>query len=73
MTYEYECKKCGQRFERQQKVTEAPIRVCPCPEEAAVSRVISGGLGVLLPVKGSTPPESSGGGGCCGGGCGRRH
>ncbi len=27
--YEYECEKCGVRFERRQKFSEEPARVCP--------------------------------------------
>jgi putative FmdB family regulatory protein len=27
--YEYECKKCGHRFERIQKFSDKPVTVCP--------------------------------------------
>lgn len=27
--YEYQCGKCGIRFERMQSIKEAPLRVCP--------------------------------------------
>jgi putative FmdB family regulatory protein len=27
-TYEYECRKCRTRFERQQRITEAPLTTC---------------------------------------------
>ncbi|HEC35235.1 MAG TPA: zinc ribbon domain-containing protein [Anaerolineae bacterium] len=27
--YEYECKTCGVRFERMQRFTDDPVRVCP--------------------------------------------
>lgn len=27
--YEYECRQCGGRFERRQKVSEAPVSECP--------------------------------------------
>lgn len=27
--YEYECRNCGQRFERLQSFSDAPVRVCP--------------------------------------------
>ena len=46
-TYEYECRKCGLRFERQQGMTEAPLTQCPkCDGE--VQRLISGGSGFIL-------------------------
>jgi putative FmdB family regulatory protein len=28
-TYEYECEQCGVRFERLQRMTDAPLTVCP--------------------------------------------
>src|SRR5262245_53966351 len=38
--YEYQCKKCGHRFERIQKFSDAPIKKCPeCG--GAVERLIS--------------------------------
>jgi len=56
-TYEYECEKCGIRFERWQAMTEAPITECPeC--QGKVHRVVSGGAGFIL--KGS----GHGRGGC---------
>jgi putative FmdB family regulatory protein len=27
--YEYECKACGVRFERQQLITDDPVKTCP--------------------------------------------
>ncbi len=27
--YEYECRKCGVRFERRQSFTDEPVRTCP--------------------------------------------
>ncbi|MGB9791357.1 MAG: FmdB family zinc ribbon protein [Thermacetogeniaceae bacterium] len=46
-TYEYECEKCGLRFERWQAVTEAPIGECPeCGGK--VRRLISGGAGFFF-------------------------
>jgi putative FmdB family regulatory protein len=27
--YEYECRRCGVRFERRQSFTDEPVRVCP--------------------------------------------
>ena len=38
--YEYQCKKCGHRFERIQKFSDAPVKKCPeC--SGAVERLIS--------------------------------
>ena len=46
-TYEYECKRCGIRFERFQYITEEPIRSCPeCGGE--VKRLISPGGGFIF-------------------------
>ena len=47
LTYEYECKACGLRFERRQPITEAPLTECPeCRGE--VRRLVSGGAGFIL-------------------------
>ena len=49
-TYEYECTRCGHRFEEFQKITDAPVATCPeC--QGPVKRLISGGSG--LHFKGS--------------------
>jgi putative FmdB family regulatory protein len=46
-TYEYECSRCGLQFERQQSMTDAPIKECPeCG--AAVRKLISGGSGFIM-------------------------
>jgi len=46
-TYEYECDKCGLRFERRQAITDEPIQECPqC--NGKVQRLISGGAGFIL-------------------------
>ena len=38
--YEYECKKCGHRFEKIQKFSDEPIKTCPkC--EGEVEKLIS--------------------------------
>ncbi len=74
--YEYECAACTHHFERRQKMSDAPLSVCPdCG--GSVRRLISGGAGAI--TKGSTaasPAANMGcgaGGACCrmgGGGCG---
>lgn len=41
MTYEYECRECHHRWEEEQRITEAPVKICPeCHKEAAL-RLIS--------------------------------
>ena len=47
-TYEYECGACGHRFEKFQSMIDKPIRKCPKCGKTKVSRVISGGAGVLF-------------------------
>lgn len=46
-TYEYECRKCGHRFEAIQSMKDAPLTACErCDGE--VRRLISGGAGLLF-------------------------
>jgi putative FmdB family regulatory protein len=46
-TYEYECRKCGHRFEEFQSIKAEPIKTCPrC--KGKVQRLISGGGGLLF-------------------------
>ena len=70
--YDYLCDACGSRFERRQKMSEAPLESCPdCG--GGVRRLISGGAGAI--TKGSDQhfggsEEAHGtcgaGGPCCG-------
>ena len=46
-TYEYKCAKCGKRFERLQRITEAPLKKCPKCGGKPV-RQMSGGVGVIF-------------------------
>jgi len=63
-TYEYECKKCGLRFERQQPITDRPLTECPeCDGE--VRRLVSGGAGFIIKGAGRGRMERSGKP-CCG-------
>jgi len=44
-TYEYACDDCGNDFEVFQKMSDAPVTVCPkCGK--GVHRVLSGGIGI---------------------------
>jgi putative FmdB family regulatory protein len=46
-TYEYQCQKCGLKFERFQNIKEKPIRECPeC--SGSVKKLISAGAGIIF-------------------------
>ncbi|MCY3699391.1 MAG: zinc ribbon domain-containing protein [Gemmatimonadetes bacterium] len=47
-TYEYRCRGCGHDFERFQRMSDAPIRVCPVCGEERVERLISAGGGIVF-------------------------
>ena len=39
--YEYQCEKCGHEFEREQRISEAPIKKCPSCGALKARRQIS--------------------------------
>ncbi len=39
--YEYLCNKCGHEFEREQRISEDPIKTCPACRGRRVKRLIS--------------------------------
>ena len=39
--YEYLCAKCGHEFEREQRITENPVKTCPACKSRRVKRLIS--------------------------------
>lgn len=39
--YEYECKACGHRLEKLQKISAEPLRDCPACEAADLNRLVS--------------------------------
>jgi len=46
-TYEYQCQKCGLKFERFQNIKEEPIRKCPeC--SGSVKKLIGAGAGIIF-------------------------
>lgn len=46
-TYDYQCRKCGKKFERSQRITEAALTQCPfC--KGRVDRLIGGGGGLIF-------------------------
>lgn len=68
--YDYECRACGHRFERFQKITDDPLKECPeCG--GIVERLIGGGAGLIFKGPGfhATDYRSGGpsedGGSCC--------
>jgi putative FmdB family regulatory protein len=69
--YDYECKECGYRFEQRQKMSDAPIEVCPkCG--GTVERLISAGIGLIFKGAGfhateyhGAPSSCSLGSSCC--------
>jgi len=52
MTYEYECKSCGHKWEAEQKITEEPIRECPECHEPEAQRIICGSGSFVLNGRG---------------------
>ncbi len=61
-TYEYECERCGQIFERRQAITAEALVECPACR-GPVHRLISGGAGFIL-KKTSEGGEKENHGGC---------
>jgi len=46
-TYEYECEKCGNKFEKFQNMTDNPLKKCPkC--NGPVKRLIGRGAGIIF-------------------------
>ncbi|MGM0535476.1 MAG: FmdB family zinc ribbon protein [Pseudomonadota bacterium] len=39
--YEYECKACGHRLEKLQKISAEPLKDCPACEAAELDRLVS--------------------------------
>lgn len=40
-TYDYQCGKCGIEFEREQRITEPPVKTCPKCKSRQVKRLLS--------------------------------
>lgn len=47
-TYEYRCRGCRHAFERFQRMSDEPVRVCPACGERRVERLISAGAGIVF-------------------------
>ncbi len=66
-TYEYECRKCGHRFDVFQRIVDPPVKNCPrCKKRSCVEQIISGGSGLIFKGSGfyitdykknSSPPD----------------
>lgn len=41
--YEYKCKSCGHELEKIQKVSEAPLTLCPKCDKNELERLVSSG------------------------------
>ena len=46
-TYDYACDNCGHEFERQQRITENPLKKCPKCGKDKARRMIGGGNFIL--------------------------
>ena len=69
--YEYICDQCASRFEKRQKMSEAPLETCPACG-GHVHRLISGGAGAITKASGHSHSEAPAcaSGDCCGSGMG---
>jgi putative FmdB family regulatory protein len=47
-TYEYACTSCGNEWEAEQSIKEAPLTECPSCHEGTARRQISRGVGFIL-------------------------
>ena len=47
-TYEYECRGCGDTFEKFQSITARPLRRCPSCKDGKVRRLIGAGAGLIF-------------------------
>jgi len=64
-TYEYECRKCGHKFEEFQNLSDEPVKRCPeC--KGKVERLVSAGGGIIVRGGGNFQPECGRGDACPG-------
>jgi len=79
-TYEYECSKCGKKFDLFQSMKDEPIKKCPdC--KGKVDRLLGKGSGIIFKGSGfyetdykrKTPSSGSCDSGCSGCSKGKKH
>ncbi|MCS7180679.1 MAG: zinc ribbon domain-containing protein [bacterium] len=47
-TYDYECKNCGYKFEKFQKMTEEALKICPECKNDSLRRLVGIGGGIIF-------------------------
>jgi len=47
-TYDYECSKCGYKFEEFQSMAAKPLKTCPKCKKDGLHRLIGGGSGIIF-------------------------
>lgn len=47
-TYDYKCKTCDKVFEHFQAIKDDPLKECLCGDNGEVTRMISGGTGIIF-------------------------
>jgi putative FmdB family regulatory protein len=63
-TYDYECRKCGHRFEFFQKMSEEPLKACPrC--KGSLHKMIGSGSGLIFKGSGFYATDYKKGKPCC--------
>lgn len=48
MTYTYECRDCGHKWEAEQRISAEPLKECPVCKKDRAKRLISGPGGFVL-------------------------
>lgn len=66
--YEYQCRECGNHFERRQKMSDPELNSCPSCG-GPVKRLISGGAGAITKGAASAASSTCGMGACGTGAC----
>ncbi len=47
-TYEYQCTKCGHKFDELQSIKDEPLTLCPNCGENALKRIMGAGAGMIF-------------------------
>ena len=59
-SYDYQCSACNHEFEEFQSISADPLQVCPSCGEAALKRLVGGGIGVIFKGSGFYVTDSKG-------------